>query len=277
MIPAMKGDAVARPRGKGFPRTGRPSPSPLFFAAALLLAVAAAPLGAFSFSPIAQDFAPAGPGSVQSFRLENEGAEPVAVRISMLTRQADETGKETNAPADSLFVVYPSRAVLAPNSAQAVRVQWKGPAELDAEQCFRILVEQLPVDFGGQEKQKGSIRVLFRYLGAVYIVPKAARPDVVLQSSETVLDAAGKRGLALVLANRGTAHVILGELSVTVAAGDGADSQRVVFGPQELAGLAGENLLPRSSRRHILALPEGFAPGASKDDLRVSFTFEPIR
>jgi fimbrial chaperone protein len=277
MIPAMEGDAVARPRGKGFPRTGRPSPSPFFFAAALLLAVAAAPVGAFSFSPIAQDFAPAGPGSVQSFRLENEGAEPVAVRISMLSRQVDPQGRESNSPADSLFVVYPSRAVLAPNSAQAVRVQWKGPADIDAEQCFRILVEQLPVDFGGQEKQKGSIRVLFRYLGAVYIVPKTAAPDVVLEASEPALDPAGRRGLALVFANRGTAHVILGELTVTVTAGQSADSPRLVVDPQDLAGLAGENLLPRSSRRHFLALPEGFAPGASKDDLRVSFTFEPIR
>lgn len=277
MIPAMEGDAVARPRGKGFPRTGRRPPSPFFFAAALLLAVAAAPLGAFSFSPIAQDFAPAGAGSIQTFRLENEGAEPVAVRISMLSRQMDAQGKESNTPADSFFVVYPSRAVLAPNSVQSVRVQWKGPADLDAEQCFRILVEQLPVDFGSQEKQKGSIRVLFRYLGAVYIVPKAASHDVVLESSDPALDSSGRRGLALVLANRGTAHVILGELAVTVSAGQSPDSPKLVVGPQDLAGLAGENLLPGSSRRHFLALPEGFAAGASKDDLRVSFTFEPIR
>jgi fimbrial chaperone protein len=269
MIPAMK--------GTGLLRTGRPSPSPLFFAAALLLAVAAAPLGAFSFSPIAQDFTPSGPGSVQSFRLENEGTEPVAVRISMRSRQSDPDGKETNAPADGLFVVYPSRAVLAPGSAQAVRVQWKGPATLEAEQCYRILVEQLPVDFGSQEKQKASIRVLFRYLGAVYIVPAGAAPDVVLASSAPGVDPSGKPGLGLVFANRGTAHVILGEMSITVTAGRSPDSPSLVFGPRDLAGISGENILPLASRRHFLPLPEGFAAGVSKDDLRVSFTFDPVR
>ncbi len=263
--------------GKGLLRTGRPSPSPIFFAAALLLALAAAPLGAFSFAPIAQDFAPSGAGSVQSFRLENEAAEPVAVRISMLSRRSDAEGRELNAPADSLFVVYPPRAVLAPGSAQAVRVQWKGPAALESEQCFRILVEQLPVDFGGQEKQKGSIRVLFRYLGAVYIVPAGAAPDVVLSSSAPAVDAAGRRGLALEFANRGTAHVILGEMSVAVSTGREPGSPTLAFGPKELAGISGENILPFASRRYFLPLPEGFAPGASKDDLHVSFTFEPIR
>jgi fimbrial chaperone protein len=265
MIPAMS--------GKGLSRTGRPSPSPLFLAVALLLTLAAAPLSAFSFSPITQDFAPSGPGSVRSFRLENEGADPVAVRISMLSREPDAEGREANAPADSLFVVYPPRAVLAPGSVQAVRVQWKGPADLASEQCYRILVEQVPADFGGQARQKGSIRVLFRYLGAVYIVPSGARPDIVLESSEPAADAAGRSGLRLVFANRGTAHAILGDLSIRVSAGASATAEKLTFGPQDLAGICGENILPHASRRYFLPLPEGFP----KDDLRVAFSFDPIR
>ena len=263
MIPAMK---------RLF-RTGRLSPSPLLFAAALLLVILATPLGAFSFSPITQEFAASGPGAVQSFRLENPGTDQIAVRISMLTRQVDPEGRETNSSADQLFVVYPSRAVLAPGSAQAVRVQWKGPADPAAEQCFRILVEQVPVDFAAQEKQKGSIRVLFRYLGAVYIVPRGAKPELVLESSQPATNREGKEGLDLLFANRGTAHVILGEMSVTVSAGASPGAATLAFGPQDLAGISGENILPGASRRHFLPLPEGFA----KDDLRVAFNFDPIR
>lgn len=267
MIPAMS--------GKGLHRTGRPSPSPSFFLiAACLAALAASPVFAFTFSPISQDFSPTGAGSIQSFRLENEGPDPIAVRISMLTRDLDADCREVNAPADSLFVVYPSRAVLRAGSVQAIRVQWKGPTDLTTEKCYRILVEQLPVDFGSQEKQKGSIRVLFRYLGAMYIVPPGARPDVVLESAMPAADADGRTGLLLVLANRGTAHAILSELTVTVTSGAASGAaQKRSFGPEELAGISGENLLPGTARRHFLALPEDFP----RDDINVAFSFEAVR
>jgi fimbrial chaperone protein len=266
MIPAMN--------GKGLPRTGRTPPSPLCFLAACVLALAAAlPASAFTFEPISQDFAPSGPGSVRSFRLENEGPDPVAVRVSVLTREVDAEGRESNAPADNLFVVYPSRAVLSPGSAQAVRVQWKGPADLKVELPYRILVEQLPVDFGSPQKQKGSIRVLFRYLGAAYIVPAGARPEVVVQSVTAASDSEGRRGAAVVLSNRGSAHAILAELTLTVSGGAGSAREEKTFGPEELPGLTGENVLAGTSRGRFLPLPEGFP----MDDLHVAFSFEAAR
>ncbi len=266
MIPAMN--------GKGLHRTGRGASSPLFFLlAAGLLVLIGSPASAFSFEPITQEFTPSGSGSVQTFRLVNEAADSVAVRISMLSRQTDADGRETNEPADALFVVYPSRAVLGPGSTQAVRVQWKGQSTSKVELCYRILVEQLPVDFSAQGKQKGGIRVLFRYLGAVYIVPPGAKPDVVLESARPATDAAGRPGLALVFANRGAAHAILNELSLTVASGGTNGPEQMTFGPQELAGISGENLLPQTQRRFFLPLPDR----PSVEGLDVSFTFDAIR
>jgi fimbrial chaperone protein len=266
MIPGMN--------GKGLHRTGRWASSPLFFLLeAGLLGLIVSPASAFSFEPITQEFAPSGSGSVQTFRLVNEAADSIAVRISMLSRQTDADGRESNEPADALFVVYPSRAVLGPGSVQAIRVQWKGPSNPKVEQCYRILVEQLPVDFGVQEKQKGGIRVLFRYLGAVYIVPPGARPDVVLESAQPATDAAGRPGLALVFANRGAAHAILNELSLTVASQGTNGREERTFGPQDLAGISGENLLPQTQRRFFLSLPDR----PSVEGLDVSFSFEAIR
>ncbi len=251
-------------------RAGQVLSSPVFFLAVAFLLSAGARAYPFGFEPITQDFAPAGPGTIQAFTLSNTGSETVAVRISMLTREMEPDGRANRQPADSLFLVYPSRAVLAANSVQAVKIQWKGPSGIAVEQSYRILVEQVPVDFGGARKQGGSIKVMFRYMGAVYVVPKGAKQDVALDSSAPAADSAGRRGVALVFHNRGTAHALLGDLRVVVSAKNGS-AKREFAGP-ELAGISGENVLAGHSRRFFLALPEEL----QGDELDVAFRFEPL-
>lgn len=241
--------------------------------AAALFAAAFTSAGAFGFEPITCDFDPSGPGSTQTFYLDNDGSEPIAVRVRILTRAMDERGQEANAPADDQFVVYPSRTVLKPNSSQVVRVKWKGDAAPAAELCYRILVEQLPVEFEVAERTGGVIRILFRYLGALYVVPPGAKPDVELERVTPSTDSAGRSGLELVFTNRGTAHVILNGLQIEVARGAGASAPRVVMKGTELAGIAEENLLPGARRRFFLRLPEDIDPLKAE----VRFTYEGTR
>jgi fimbrial chaperone protein len=130
--------------------------------AALLLLCGASALSAFSFEPITRDFSPSGKDSIRTFRLANSASDTIMIRIRILTREVDSDGREVNDPADSLFTIYPSRVVLAPHSLQAVKVQWKGPPDLQVERCFRILAEQLPVRSAEEHRQGGNIRVMFR-------------------------------------------------------------------------------------------------------------------
>lgn len=227
----------------------------------------------FSFEPITRDFSPAGKDSIRTFRLVNSGNDTVVVRIRILTRSMDESGTETNEPAERLFVVYPPRAVLAPHSVQAVKVQWKGPADLPAERCFRILVEQLPVSFGEERTQGSNIKVMFRYLGALYILPQGAKPNVILESYRPAVDSKGRKGLELLFSNRGKAHALLNELEISVTRKAGRPPAREVFGPEKLDGINGENLLPGVQRRFFIPLPQEFL----EDDLDVAFRFETVR
>jgi hypothetical protein len=80
-----------------------------------------------------------------------------------------------------------------------------------------------------------------------------------------VTDAAGRTGLELVFANRGTAHVILADLSITVGS-------RTFYG-KELAGITGENVLPGLARRFFLPLD----PLPQPEDADVTFAFEALR
>jgi len=246
---------------------------PRLLAALLPLLASAQAAFPFTFDPISRDFAPSGRDSIQSFRLANDGSEAIAVRIQMLTRDMDPDGKETNAPADPLFLVYPSRVVLEARSVQAVKVQWKGPSDLPVERCFRILVEQVPVEFGGEKKPGGSIRVLFRYLGTVYVVPSGARPEVVLDSSRPALGEGGRPGLELRFSNKGNAHAILADLQLTLSPRGPQASAPRRLAPADLPGINGENLLPGTSRRFFLPLPADLASG----DFDVAFHFEAVR
>jgi fimbrial chaperone protein len=228
----------------------------------------------FSFEPISRDFAPSGPGSIQSFKLVNDDAEQIAVRIRILHREADEWGKERLTPADDLFTVYPSQIVVKPKSVQAVRIQWKGGADFDTERCFRILVEQLPVNFSDRrDAAGGNIRIMFRYLGALYILPPGAEPDIVLEAALPAEDAKGSTMLELAFRNRGKAHAILGELSLSLSDPAMPAAEPLKLDSSRLAGISGENILPGRLRRFVLPVPEGYW----KSGLNVVFAFEPVR
>lgn len=231
------------------------------------LLLSSIPLFSFSFDPITQDFTPRGRGNIQSFRVRNDSKEEIAVKIYMMTREMEEDGTEVNQPADSLFLVFPRQVIVPPESIQIVRVQWKGESSVKVEKAYRIVAEQLPVDFSGEEKSSG-IKVLFRYVGAVYILPEEVSSEVVLSSWSRE-----EKGLQLNFYNNGNGHCILSEMSVTVNIdkSDGTTVRRIYSG-EELAGLTGENILARSSRHYFLPLAE-----SDEGDIRVSFEYEAER
>lgn len=228
---------------------------PIRFACAAILALAAVELHAFRFQPITMEFDPAGPGAVRSFRLENPGTEPVAVRISMLSRDMLPDGSELNAPADSSFMVYPSRIMLSPGAFQTVRVKWQGDSSPSRELSFRIVAEQLPVERADEPATGNSIRIMFRYIGSVYIVPHGAAPAVEVERAAVEPDNEGGRRLSLTLINRGTSHSVITEpvLTLTAPADGSGTGSRVVLSGEELEEIEGENLL--SARKRVFHLP----------------------
>jgi fimbrial chaperone protein len=233
---------------------------------ACVLLLAAVPAAqAFSLAPITMEFAPSGRGANRAFQVENPSEQTVAVQISMLSRAVDLDGKERNAPAEDDFIVYPSQILLKPQQVQTVRVQWVGTAKPDKELTYRILAEELPIDLTKEQPTdsntssnfNANIKVVVRYLGSIYIVPKGAKAEVILDATASETGADGARKLVIVFQNRGTAHALLSGLTLTLQSG----GQTVKLGPDDLKGVAGENLLAGNKRRFVVpwpaALPEG--------------------
>jgi fimbrial chaperone protein len=234
---------------------------------------------AFKLTPMHVYFAPSGREATQTFRVENESEHPVAVQLSMAVREMDIDGNETYGEAEDEFIVYPPQLVVMPRQVQAVRVQWVGDPKPPRELTYRIIAEQLPVDLEKGEqrpRQAGAVvNLLVRYMGAVYVVPQGAKPDVVIDSVTEQRGEGGAGKLLITLHNRGTAHAIMGNLKLRLSSSGGVSAARssVDLGPGELQGMEGENILAGHKRRFVIPRPLGLAEGP----VEVTFDFAPWR
>jgi len=246
-------------------------------ALSLLILVGLQPqLWSFSFEPISRSFSPAGRGATQTFRLKNDDNNFIAVRIKMLTRSTTPDGEEQNNPADELFTVYPREVVLQPNSNQTVRIKWNGPSDMRKELCYRVLVEQMPVDFQASTNEvsnaneKSSLKIIFRYLGAIYITPEGAAPEVVLERHSIDSDPINGRRLHLTLHNRGTRHTILHNLTLRISSQKDHGSNVHLVESDQLKGVTGENLLPGARRSFVIPVPST----VEGEELQVEFDYD---
>jgi fimbrial chaperone protein len=221
---------------------------------------------AFKLVPILMEFEPAGRGANRAFRLENDSNSTVAIEVSMLTREVNLDGVESNEPAEDEFLVYPPQVLLGPKQTQTVRVRWLGDPNPEKELAYRIVAEQLPVNLESEQRSGARINVLIRYIGSVYIAPKGAKADVVLESAVSKTNAAGEAGIELIFHNRGTARAMLQELRLTIQAGD----NRIELEGDALPQVTGPNLLAGERRRYALPWPEGLP---NEGPLRVTFDF----
>jgi fimbrial chaperone protein len=205
---------------------------------------------AFTLTPMSTTLDSKGNGSARSFRVENESSNRVAFQITLLTRDMDEDGKETNQPATDLFTVFPPQGIIAPGQSQTVRLVWKGQANFTNELAYRLLAEELPVNFT-PETNKAQIKVLLRYMAAVYVRPKNAKPKLQVASfTQTETNA-----FVMTVTNAGNAHQPLIDPVLTLTDARG-QTQKIPSG--QVLSIAGQNILAKHTRRFVLTLPPDF-------------------
>lgn len=209
-----------------------------------ILLLLAAPAAAFNFTPIDATLRPAGSGATQTFSVENPSPGPVAVEITMHSREMTPEGDDVLAPAGDLFTVYPSQLILPPGGRQSVRVQWNGPAELDGERAFRLIAEELPIDLGDDEDEGAGLDLLVRYVASVYVQPQGAEARISIDA-ETDDD-----GVVLVIRNQGTMRAVLRDEDYAIY----ADGERVELDEAQIEALSAVNVLAGHTRR--LAIPD---------------------
>ena len=281
-----------------------------FAAFSVLLFLIQGGVAAFTFSPISQEFSTEGKNSSHIFTIKNDSlSERIAVKVSVFKRLMDEEGNESLEPCPGDFLIYPAQSLLNPGDSRSVRIKWQGGPVGRREKAYRIIAEQLPVDFREDELRDdgGGIRFTFRYEGSLYVLTPGAEPDVKLLSmdpvpgeeiirevvrtitreipaeepgeapkliTEEIIEQVveeGPRRLKLLFENSGNRHAILGDLTIQLESRYDL-FESIILGPADLAGISGENILAGNQRSFLLPEPSR----ASGEDLKWSFTYKPV-
>lgn len=226
------------------------------------------PALAFQFQPMGQVFAPVGNNATRSYQVVNNQANRIAVELTVVGRSMALDGEETYHPADDDFLIFPAQMILDPGDIQVVRVSWLGDPAPEQELAFRIIAEQLPIQFLDPTQTEptrpvGQVRVMMRYIGSLFVRPEGARAEVSVESVAAQTDDQGAPMVALTLHNAGNASAQLRDLTLTLT----AQGQAVTLTASDLETMAGTSVLPGHRRRYVIPwpadLPQSTTPTAT--------------
>lgn len=209
---------------------------------------------AFKVSPMVQSFAPSGKNATQNFVIENTGDKTLAVQVSAKARGFDDKGNEVRNDTQDL-TIYPPQFSLDPGKKRLVRVSYVGKADIKTEAAYRLIFQQLPVDFKDPKKKQNAepvnINFLLRYLASLYVTPENTR--AVLDVSEVRIE---KGTLYFTLHNSGSAHQVLSRAQIGLR----EEGKEIVTHnlPEKSVEdrLGAENLLPGMKKSYALPLED---------------------
>jgi fimbrial chaperone protein len=227
---------------------------------------------AFKFQPMSISFDVNSKKPHKMLYVENDGKKRIAIQLSVAQRVMDIKGKEKHPSVEKIFSIYPSQLILKPKERRSVRLSLNKRINIESEQAYRIIAEQLPIEIEKVKDRSSGIKVLFRYVGALYLTFKKAKSNVHLLKGE-LDEKSGK--LMLRLNNSGTKHQLLNGLKVVIKGktSDKRKKSEVRLEGSQLKGMLGENMLAGITREFDLPWPKTLWKD-SKNKLEVDISFE---
>lgn len=141
---------------------------------------------AYSISPIIIHLTPQGSSAKQAVDIINDSDEPIAIEVTVRERIIDAAGQDNLAEVNEkqqLFAIYPSQLVVKPNATRTVQVQYIGDKKLDKELAYKLIFEELKINFEKPNtSEQGGIDFLIKYQASLYVTPSNAKPNVIIKS-----------------------------------------------------------------------------------------------
>lgn len=216
----------------------------------------------FKFTPMSQTLDPSKEKNAV-FYIENDTKEPIAVQLTAAKRVMDLNGVETQPEEKENLSIYPDQLIVPPGEKRSVKVNWLKSGKLEVEDAYRIIAEQLPIEIDGKKKKAANIKVLLRYVAAFYVSQNDFDSKVEISSVNLLKDS-----VKFTVRNSGTKHQVLTKLTLSFK----VNNKLVEVLPEELKGMAGENVLANSTREFTVPLIEKFK--FLKSDQKVVMNFE---
>lgn len=216
---------------------------------------------AFKFSPMSTSIGVKEKTNAALFYLENDSDQPIAVTAVVFKREMNAEGVEKNEKIENEMTVYPSQLIIPPNEKRSVKVTWVGKVAPIKEEAYRLVAEQLPIELDKNKKKKASIKVLLRYVAALYVEPEGVSSNVNLKKLEV-----DDKNITLILENTGKKHQVLADLSLKFSG-----KKDILLQGDELKGMTGENILAENERIFRFAKTGKFKDVQSTDKVKISF------
>jgi len=217
---------------------------------------------AFKFSPMSLSLESQGKKKTSLLYVENDSNSPIAVQISMAKRVMNEKGEEQHPEVEDDFLIYPPQLILKAKQKRSIKISWLGEKLIESEKAYRVIVEQLPIDVD-KKKKKSGIKVLLRYIGAVYISSDKLKSNV--EVTKTKLEGTT---LNVWIKNKGTKHQVLSELKVILK----QNKNKLMIDSSNLLNFAGENILPGHTRHFTVSLEKDLFN--EKESIKVELDFD---
>ncbi len=182
-----------------------------------VLALVAHPATALQMSPFTAEFTEAELVSGAIYNVFNDTDAPMAIEVSVRYRDMDTSGEDILTDAEDDFIAFPTQMILFPKEVQAVRIQWIGEKSADQEVPFRVIAEQIPINFAQEEQSEGvKLEFLTAIASSAYILPD--EPIANLTTELVLVDLAGDENsfLRLSIVNTGNHHISMSDPVITL-------------------------------------------------------------
>lgn len=224
----------------------------------LLLLLVLPLLLSFDFSPMSQSIDVSEGRKGAQFLIQNEGASNIAVELSVFERKMDEKGEETLGSTKEVSV-FPPQIIIPPGEKRTIRVMYNEKSEPSIEKSFRVVAEQLPLNVDKKIKSQSGIKMLMKFVAALYVTPSNAKSDIKLVSHTS-----NGKEMNLVVENKGNKHQLLTNPVIKFL----SNGVKGELKAKDLPGFAGENVLAGQKRIFNIKSSQ-VIPADSKVELKV--------
>ena len=216
-------------------------------------------------------FSISGANSTQTFYLTNDEDVVVPIEMSLFKRSYTLDGEEVLTSANEDFFLAPSQVLLMPHNDIGITLSWAEKTIPTMEVAYRLYIKELLLPASELEKEKDNsktptakIKFLKAYYKSIFVLPPIdAKPKISLESAQFYTKepegaSPQKTMLALIIANKGTAHWVARDLSLSVTPID-KPSESSIIKPKELAFVS---ILADSKIRYLCQWPENTPTGS---------------
>ncbi len=224
----------------------------------------------FEFSPITISMTTSGKSSHSIAQVINRSNETLPIIIKVTERKLLENGNEDR-PETKELTVFPNQFLLAPKETKMIKISWQGNQKIPNEQSYRIIVEEVPVEFSPSAQGRGSVRIMINYVGSIYVNSDSTTPKLNLDKIEILKNEHDK--LSLLFNNVGTSHAIIKNPVIELTAKKLSQNlvKKITLEKKQLELINGKNVLAKSLLRINIPIPNELI---GYDGFEWNFTYE---